>query len=62
MKFFPGAATPVAARAARVAAIVVVVTLASCSKNEAGRLAADHEGDVSAAPVARIVPGDGAGA
>jgi len=62
MKFPPGAAARIAARAARVAAIVVVVTLASCSRNEAGRLSADHEGDVSAAPIARIVPGGGASA
>jgi hypothetical protein len=48
MKFFP-------------AAMVAVVMLASCSRNESGRLAADRQGDVSAAPVARIVPGDGGG-
>src|SRR5262245_29150797 len=62
MKFLPAAAARSAACAARVASMVLVVTLATCSTNQEGRLAADHEGDVSAAPVARIVPGDGAGA
>src|SRR5262245_22055967 len=61
MKCLPTAATRVRARAARGAWIAVAVALAGCSRNESGRLAADHEGDVSAAPVARIAPGDGAG-
>src|SRR5262245_32783538 len=58
MKFPPGAAARVAACGV---SMVLVVTLASCSRNEVGRLSADHQGDVSAAPIARIVPGDGAG-
>jgi len=62
MKFLPAAATRVGVRAALGGWIAVAVALAGCSRNETGRLAAEHGGDVSAAPVARIVPGDGAGA
>jgi hypothetical protein len=40
--------------------VAVAVLLAGCSANQSGRLAAEREGDVSAPPVARIAPGDGA--
>jgi len=38
--------------------IVVVFAAAACSRNETGRLAAEHTGSVSAPPVARIAPAD----
>jgi hypothetical protein len=34
------------------------VAVASCSRNETGRLAADHTGDLGAPPIARITTGD----
>jgi Calcineurin-like phosphoesterase len=61
MKFLPNAAARVAARAVRGAWLFAVVTLATCTTNQSGRLAADHDGDVSAPAAARIATGDLAG-
>jgi hypothetical protein len=63
MKFLPARAARFGARAARCGSIVLGVAalaMASCSTNESGRLSADHTGDVSATPVARVALGDGA--
>lgn len=45
-------------RAARGSWIVLAVAITTCSRNETGHLAADHTGDVSAPPIARIAPAD----
>ena len=47
-----------AARLARGSWIILAVALATCTRNESGRLAADGTGDLTAPPVARIAPGD----
>jgi hypothetical protein len=60
MQLLSTRAARMGARVARGSWIIFAVAMAACSRNESGRLAADHTGDVSAPPVARIAPG-GAG-
>lgn len=38
--------------------MVLPIAITTCSRNEVGRLGADHTGDVSAPPIARIAPAD----
>jgi hypothetical protein len=61
---YPPARAARIARVARLSSIFVALALAlaSCTRNETGRLSADHTGDLAAPPIARIAPANPAAA
>jgi hypothetical protein len=62
MQYPPARRARIVARVTRTfwqVGIVAAVALTACSRNETGRLSADHTGDTNAPAVAHLAPGDG---